>query len=32
MSGNYLTVFARQPDGSWKAAEDFATEAAAAGT
>jgi uncharacterized protein (TIGR02246 family) len=26
MSGNYLTVFARQSDGSWKAAEDFATE------
>jgi uncharacterized protein (TIGR02246 family) len=26
MSGNYLTVFARQPDGDWKAAEDFATE------
>ncbi|MEA3035922.1 MAG: hypothetical protein QOH04_1687 [Sphingomonadales bacterium] len=26
MSGNYLTVFARQADGGWKAAEDFATE------
>ncbi|MEA3061248.1 MAG: hypothetical protein QOJ94_1029 [Sphingomonadales bacterium] len=26
MSGNYLTVFAKQGDGGWKAAEDFATE------
>jgi len=30
MSGNYLTVFAKQSDGSWKAAEDFATEGQAA--
>jgi uncharacterized protein (TIGR02246 family) len=30
MSGNYLTVFARQADGHWKAAEDFATEGQAA--
>ncbi|MEA3033882.1 MAG: hypothetical protein QOH86_1898 [Sphingomonadales bacterium] len=30
LSGNYLTVFAKQPDGGWKAAEDFATEGPAA--
>jgi uncharacterized protein (TIGR02246 family) len=30
MSGNYLTVFARQADGGWKAAQDFATEGQAA--
>lgn len=29
-SGNYLTVFARQADGGWKAVEDFATEGPAA--
>jgi uncharacterized protein (TIGR02246 family) len=30
MSGNYLTIFARQADGGWKAAEDFAVEGQAA--
>ena len=23
--GNYLTVWKKQPDGSWKAVEDFVT-------
>ncbi|MEA3040265.1 MAG: hypothetical protein QOE79_2778 [Sphingomonadales bacterium] len=30
MSGNYLTVFAKQSGGAWKAAEDFAVEGQAA--
>jgi uncharacterized protein (TIGR02246 family) len=30
MSGNYLTVFAKQADGGWKAAEDFAVGGQAA--
>jgi len=25
MSGNYVTVFKKQPDGSWKAVQDIAT-------